>query len=56
METEEQITARYNDLADFLSRQDILGIEDVEVYEYTVMKFELLHDILELPGQPRWRS
>ena len=56
METEAQITARYNGLYDFLARQDHTGIQDVEVYEHAVTKFELLHAILELPGLPRWRS
>ena len=61
---ENKIRELYNDRVEFLERQDARtpeeveaeSIEAIEAYEAAVHEYELLHKILEVPGEPKWCS
>ena len=50
------VLTKYMDVRDFLERQDKNGITEQEVYDQAVVKYELLHDILEFKGEKKWCS
>jgi hypothetical protein len=54
----ERAEREYKLIAQFLRGQDrrITGPKDVEVYEVAVQQYEMLHKILGMPGEARWRS
>lgn len=56
MKSEKWIQKKFDDLEKFLEHMEELENMDIEVYETAVQKYELLHQILEVPSEPRWCS
>jgi hypothetical protein len=57
MLSEAAVYEKYCNIAAFLAQEDAqLEPTDITVYEEAVLRYELLHEILEIAAKPRWCS
>lgn len=55
MLSEAIVYGKYCNIAAFLAQEDTqLEPTDITVYEEAVIRYELLHEILEIAAKPRW--
>jgi hypothetical protein len=59
MKSESEILERYRELGQYLTGVDAgkcKNSDSQEIYDTCCREFEVLHWVLDLPGEPHWRT